>query len=105
MALVRMIAGTRYDGRYRPSGEELEVPPATAERWADIGLAAIVQDEAPAEPAEDVGPTDLPLGLPGRSALLREGIDYPRLLTMDEAALVAVKGIGPALARRILDTL
>ena len=61
------------------------------------------RDQQPAIPAPA---TPLPPGFPGASALLAAGYTtLESLRGLSEADLVAIKGIGPKLARQILQAL
>jgi len=67
------------------------------------GQAEKTQDQQPAAPAPA---TPLPPGFPGASALSAAGYTtLESLRGLSEADLIAIKGIGPKLAKQILQAL
>ncbi|QTL40600.1 hypothetical protein ACNFJN_04660 [Xenorhabdus budapestensis] len=65
MALVKVIAGNLFSGASLQKlavGDMVEVDQATAQRWARIGLAALIEDRVfyVATPAQDTPDSEKP---------------------------------------------
>lgn len=76
-------------------GKPIEVPLGDLQLWLNSGRFDRVD-----KPIESL--SDLPVGLPGRSALEKAGINAETLSTMDKTALVAVPQIADKTADEIL---
>lgn len=88
-------------------GETTEVPREDADRWLDTGQVEIVKfvtkdvaDEA--ETPQPAAESDLPADIPARYVLIREGVDWAKLNSLDKDALLEIKGIGRNFADQIL---
>jgi hypothetical protein len=71
-----------------------------------MGLGTLRRHRHPAPSSIQEGATPLPEDFPGRGALLAAGYTtLESLRGLNEAALIAIKGVGPKLAKRILQAL
>ncbi len=71
-----------------------------------MGLGTLRRHRYPPSPSAQESATPLPENFPGRGALLAAGYTtLESLRGLSEADLVAVRGIGPKLAKQILQAL
>ncbi len=98
---------TRYGGRVLRPGDEVAVPSDIAFRWAARGIATLQVDatQTPKQPQDDAPTgTPLPEDFPERSLLEAYGFTTLEAVKgMSQSDLVALKGIGAAKAKAILE--
>lgn len=97
---VRLLVGTRYQGRRLAADALLDVPPEVAERWQERGIAE-AEEPAGMEPN-----TPIPSDFPGVARFRRAGIArLEQVIAMSDEQLLAVPGIGAGTLREIRERL
>ncbi len=100
MARVKLARNLRWGGAPHARGDVLDVDDATAERWAENGLATPARGRV----ARQRAPGQLPEDFPGIRALREAGIgSFEDLREIND--LTSILGIGEATAMEIRNAL